>query len=449
MTAFYLVLAAFGAVAAAAAVGLARRNAQSFRHAARTLGLQTGPRAKTLDGEIDGCRVTARRVSLTDGADVGPELAVHPVPRLPADLAFGAEGLVQTVLRSVAGPDLDTGDKAFDDKVLIKGNPARVLATFDPATRRLVRRLVAEGVVLDGGELRITGNALRAEKVVDQIPAMVRAAKALVLPAEQIPNRLAERVERDPLSGVRQRALELLVSLYYEHPAAAQALEQALTDRTPAVRLYAMRHALPESEVAVEDALRLLVQDERLGTEERLEGLALYIEHFGHRRASRLLVALLGQPAMAGEAAIWLGRTGRVEALPALCAHLERARRFDQSAIIEAIGKLGDPRDPSAEAAILPLLDTRELQGAVVTALARVGTPKALPHLLPLTEGLLGGASKTGARQAIDAIRGRRGEGDGPGGLSVVETDPTDRLGRLSVAAETREGRRAERESES
>ncbi len=406
------------------------RDANAFRRAADVLGLATDHEALTLDGAIDGCRITARRTSV-DGQRV-TQIVAHPEERFPAGLAFGPEGLVQTVLRTVAGGDVRTGDRKFDDAVLVQGDPALVLAILDAANRRLVRRLVEQGAVLDGGELRLSG-AVRRRALPETIRTLARAARALRVTPAQIPDRLLTRVKRDPLPDVRQRAFELLLARFPDSPQTAAAIRSNLSDRDPRLRLQAARHGADE---AAEATLRALATDGAVERRLREETLDVYIDRLGSGRASPLLVELLDDPTLAADAAARLARTGRAEALPALCARVGQGEIGARAEMAIAIGKLGDPREPSHEAALLPLLDEAPLQVAAAEALARVGSPRALQALLPLTEGLLtGGDVKASARRAVDAIRSRRGEGEG-GGLSVVEGDPADRLGRLSVAAE-------------
>lgn len=428
-------LAILAAVAVVAIAGVLTvigvRDARTFRRAARTLGLSTGPRALALEGDVDGCRVVAHRSSAEGQSTT--ELVVHPARRLPAGLAFGPEGLVQSMLRTVAGGDVTTGDRAFDDAVLVQGDPALVLAVLDAANRRLVRRLVSEGALLDGGELRWRGLP-GSTGLTETIRALVRAAKALQIDPGAIPGRLRQRVKRDPLPDVRRRALELLLARFPEAPETAAALETALGDRDPSLRLRATRQTGPGEDARIEPVLRALAADARVEARVREEALDLYIDRLGSPRASPLLVELLDDAAMAPGAAARLARTGRSEALPALCARLGRGDAGARAGIAAAIGRLGDARNPALEAAVLPLLDEGPLRVAAAEALARIGSQRAIALLLPLTEGLLtGGDVKASAQRAIDAIRARRGDGEA-GGLSVVEG--SDRLGRLSVAGE-------------
>lgn len=404
------------------------RDARAIEHTADVLGLQTGHEALALDGTLDGCRVIARRTS-TDGQRV-MQIAVHPPTRFPAGLAFGPEGLVQTVLRTVAGGDVQTGDRRFDDAVLVAGDPALVVAILDAANRRLVRRLVEQGTVLDGGELRLSG-AVRRRDLPETIRSLVRATKALHVEPAAIPDRLLQRVKRDPLPGVRRRAFELLLARFPDAPQTAAAVRTTLSDRDPTLRLQATRHAEVE---AGEAPLRALASDPTIERRVREDALDLYIDRIGAAQASPLLVELLDDPTLAGEAASRLARTGRTEAVAALCARVGQGEVGPRAEMATAIGKLGKVPDPDCEAALLPLLDEGPLQVAVAEALVRVGSHRALSALLPLTEGLLtDSALKASARRAVEAIRARRGEGDG-GGLSVVDGDPADRRGRLAVA---------------
>lgn len=405
-----------------------RREARGWRRAADALGLSRGPEALSLDGQLDGCRVVARSGADSQG---NAEVIVRPEAPLPAGLAFGPEGWVQSVLKTVTGADVTTGDRRFDDAVMMIGDPPLVLAVLDPANRRLVRRLVAEGVVLDGGELRLRGRRVRGRGLAETIRALVRACRALSIDPAQIPDRLAERVRRDPLPDVRRRALDLLLARLPDAPQTTAALDAALRDRDPALRLSAARHldADRDPDGAAEAPLRALAADAAVDRRVREDALDLYIDRFGPRRASPLLVELLADDALGGGAASRLARTGRAEALPALRAHLSRGDVGARAECAVAVGKLGDARDPTLEVALLPLLDTPALRIPAADALARVGTGRAIEALLPLTEGLLtGGDVKAAAQRALNAIRARRGDGEGVGGLSVASGGEAGRL---------------------
>lgn len=398
----------------------------AWRLAAERLGLAAAARRLMLDGEVDGCRVQAR--AMVDEGRRVTEIVVRPFEPLPARLGFGPEGLFQAVVKTVAGADVVVGDPRFDAAVMVHGDPAEVVALLDASNRRLVARLVADGAVLDGGELRLSGFELvrDADRLEGAIRTLLRAARALRLDPADVPRRLAERVRRDPLPAVRARALDLLLTRFADAPETAAAIDAALGDRDAALRLTAIRHAGERGA----PALRALVADGAVESALRVEALELLVERLPPAESGPALVALLDDAELAAAAASRLVRLGRREAVPALCARLESGTAAARAACVAAIGRLGDPRDPALEAALLPLMDVGELRAAVAEALVRLGTPRALPALLPLTEGLLTpGDVKQAARRAVDAIRARRADGAGAGGeLSVVETDAAGRL---------------------
>lgn len=405
---------------------------RSWVDAASRLGLVMDGSALDISGIIDDCVV--KITSTFPSRSSHTEIVLRPEPPLPAGLALGPEGVFQTVVKTVTGRDVEIGDEAFDDKVVVQGDPAMLCAVLDPANRRLISKAVGEGLVVDGGEVRI-----RLWKTVTdaaELESLVRRALAvrrrLRVEPREVPKALVERVRRDPLPDVRQRAFDLLFERYPDRPETQAALGIALEDVDPALRLDAASRAGDDGF----DAFRRLVLGQRVPIDVRQEAFDRLVRRFPPARSAPIIVDALQGP-MQVAAARQLARSGRDTAIDPLLAALPEATDAVAAALFDALGQLARGVNPKIEAAMLDALarpDTATRPRARVAAcegLAVVGQTGALEHLLPLTEGLtLSSALKQAARRAVAAIRERRG--DGPvGALTVVESD---RAGELAIA---------------
>lgn len=383
-----------------------RRARRVWTAAAEALGLTLSGARLAMSGAVDGCRVEVER-----GEQRGlPGAVVRVRPDLlplPAGASFGREQAFSSVFRAVGAveSDVETGDARFDAAVAVGGDPAWVLAVATPTTRRLIEALVNAGGVLEAGELR---RPVAGDDVVGAVRSLLRVARALV--GVEVVTGLMARVAYDPHSGVRRRALELLLLRWPDDEATRRSLVGAAEARDPALRLMAGRHLPGEAGVAV---LRGLVGEaDRAGA----EALEVLLDRLSPAAVAPLLVEALDGP-HAARAAMLLGRLGRGEAAAALRSRVAAADDATASAIARALGALGDGE---AEAALVGLLDRADARVAAAEALAQVGTAASLAALLPLTEGFsLPSDLKRAAAAAVAAIRARRP--DGPvGGLAIV-----------------------------
>jgi hypothetical protein len=304
------------------------------------------------------------------------------------------------------GREIEIGDPAFDGEVYIQGPARLALAVLDaPARERLARLLRGEvaaepvGVraTLDSGVLEVhvrdRSTDEPSEKVYKALKGVLTSAHELVAP-DDIPTRLIQNLQREPLAGVRLSILSVLAREYALRPEARGALLAALRDRDSAVRLWTAKI---------------------LGEE-------------GHTT----LFELAGSPedpAAAG-AITALGErlpTGRLKVL------LERAladRRLETARA--CIQSLGQRDHTQAEELLLRALGHGDppMAVAAATALGRVGTVAAVAPLRAEASTLLPNPLRSAARQAIAEIQSRL-TGAAPGQLSLAAGE----AGALSLAA--------------
>lgn len=309
-----------------------------------------------LIGRVDGFRVTvtesvhhpeeqaqsqrATEVLVEGGIAGGLELV--PEPR----------GLTRALHRQ--HPDVLTGDRALDESVRITGPPDLVLAVLDHETRAEVTRALSEGVKLREGQLYLVvpGRLGTVASVVDRVRRLLSLARRLVPPPDLVPP-LVRTALGDPVSGARTRALELLAERHADRPDVREALNRALRDQNPAVRLVAAAALRDEGspillelaqraetplEVATRAATALGVDlpletaagllDRALAANEVELATAMVTAHgaIGDSRAGGRLTAVLGHSSveLCIAAADALELVGTVDAVPALRAAAER-----------------------------------------------------------------------------------------------------------------------------
>lgn len=190
---------------------------------------------------------------------------------------------------SVASPHHDfaearllTGDPVCDEAVLVRCDDPSVLGVFDADGRVEVADLVAQGVLIQGGVLRIDDWATRALAAQSLAPLIERAltlARTLGMPAERRIRRLIEVAETDLVPEVRTR-----FSALRNHPALREAFARQVAIRS-------------QADDGSFDTLRAQVLDPTLSLEVRAGTLGRLIEVFSLERLAptleRLAPALL------------------------------------------------------------------------------------------------------------------------------------------------------------
>ncbi|HEY3450724.1 MAG TPA: hypothetical protein VGK67_30485 [Myxococcales bacterium] len=230
-----------------------------------------------------------------------------------------------------------------------------------------------------------------------------------------IPEALASRATGREDVQVRLKCLEMLLERYPDDAQTARALEAGLSDADPLLRLRAARSTRDARGLAV---LEALVFGPEVPVEIRVEALGWLVPRNPPQSGSVLLErALEGPAAVQSSALIHALDAGRSDLLGAV-------RRVAAGEVVDAglalalarfLGKHGDGRD---EPALLKLLgvDSGEARFAVVGALRRFGTARAVEPLL----GLEGKVGEHAIRDAIRAIQARLGDADA-GRLSMVD----------------------------
>lgn len=106
------------------------------------------------------------------------------VPDLPAGLKLKSEGFISGISKVFGGQDIEVGDAAFDDRVLVKGTNAEAVRAFlTPPRRREIRRFLDthSGSVIDGDGISWSrrGRVRDSARLLETIEAMLGLARVL------------------------------------------------------------------------------------------------------------------------------------------------------------------------------------------------------------------------------------------------------------------------------
>ncbi|HYH44510.1 MAG TPA: HEAT repeat domain-containing protein [Thermoanaerobaculia bacterium] len=356
--------------------------------------------------------------------------------------------------------DIATGDAVFDEEVRAQGHGPLALAVLDAETRPRLADLLrgqvsspgqapveVSAVTFDAGvlEVRIDNRDLvaRAGKLSDQLAerlaGVLEVARRLMVP-DDIVERLAENMRREPQPAVRSRIVEVLGKLP-SHPAAQGALLAARGDRSDAVRLQA---AVALGEKGGETLLDLV----RKSTDDPVAARA--VAALGERLPPAEVQAALVRALDSG-----LGETAR-----ACLATLERGGWPDSESLLlralagddaetavaaaRALGRVGTAAAVAAlreEASIW----RPELRSAARQAIAEIqarltGAQAGQLSLAGSEAGALSLAPEPG-RLSLDNTPGRLSLDDTPGQLSLTEDGPQDLSTRRDPRSEKPAGR--------
>jgi len=302
-----------------------------------------------VEGELDGTRVVIDTYTSGGGKNKSTytrlrlrDLQVDP------SLSVGAEGLFSFIGKAVSGQDYEVGDRAFDDKVLVRGdNPPEVAATFDAVTRKAVYRAVTHKWQLEHGEwsVRRSGRVNDAAQLQRMLDQGMEAARATRRGEGTVTERLEAIVAHDPEPRVR-----------------ANALKERMTVRP-----------LPSDET-----LETFARDP--GWTGLVAARTLLVERRRPEAVQHLYEALEnGDPPGV--------RIGAAEILSKVDASLVDHARV--------------------EAVLLQAVEHEPYIDRAIAGLARIGTVAAVPALLEHADGFLPSARRTAAKKAVRTIQSR------------------------------------------
>lgn len=203
---------------------------------------------RTRDGRRAQGTIDGRKLRLfTETQQVGNTTviwtrAAASSQRIPPSLILRAEGAGAGLRRAFTGEDEQTGDDEFDDVARIDGHPADVAALMNCELRRLLRGRLSRGLLtLRTGRLVVSSEPGEANNpnLKGLARACIRLIPALELDPSERAARLARNATQEEWADVRLNCLRMLVEHHPEAPELLPALQAALADPEPAVRLLA------------------------------------------------------------------------------------------------------------------------------------------------------------------------------------------------------------------
>ncbi len=201
-----------------------------------------------IEGTIDGVEVlidrrppdggvarAGRGTRLRWSLGVGLGLRVRLRGAIPRSLGLAPEGLRSRVDRALGRGDVLVGDEDFDEAIRVSGDEVTALALLDLPTRELLRSLAQPvGPRLEDGDLLFdrsgVGVGRPARTLDDVLDALLELARRLRQDDDDLAVRLATRVAREPVAGVRRRCLELLLSRHGDRDEAVAAARALLDE---------------------------------------------------------------------------------------------------------------------------------------------------------------------------------------------------------------------------
>jgi hypothetical protein len=323
----------------------------------------------TLNGTVQGQDVFVDTFTTSSGKSQQTWTRIQSRDSVPAGVKIGREGVFSGLGKLFKGEDLQIGDTAFDDAILIRGPERMLRAQLDADNRnRLSTALMDHSLEVVDGVVRWQkmGTVTEPHRLSAAIDEVVDVARALDVRGLDVTQALLDNLRDDPAAGVRRQCLLQLME-DRDPEVVKQALRIAESDGSPQVRLVAKMQAIKNA------------------------------------------------PAV-GWAEVHMFASAKEPDHAVFAAQLVRKHTLHagHDAMVDLLGR-----------------DDADVRVAAAKALAVIGRREAVEHLLPLTKGLLADEQvKSATRFAVESIQGRLGR-SGAGGLAVVDDGPQQ--GRLSV----------------
>lgn len=203
-----------------------KRQGEAWALVAKNFGLKFTPQPpymELVDEEHNGPRIK--------GACDGFEIDVYrtfTVRGLEASLGLASReptGLLDLLSVPLRDPELDAGDPAFDEHVVVRSYlEVPTFAALDRSTREVIKHAMSFGMKVVNGELVCgIGSLSSANELIERIELALDLARRMSLLTPEIPGRLLSLARDDPAPRVRTRALASLIASYPDAPETAQA----------------------------------------------------------------------------------------------------------------------------------------------------------------------------------------------------------------------------------
>ena len=412
------------------------RNALSV--VATELGLSFEPgsflKKAKVQGETDGFPIVVDSYTVSTGksSQTFTRITIDGRDRIPGGLLIEKEGLGSTIKKAFIGEDIELGDPAFDNTIVLRGDRNDVRVRFDEHARATTIKAVSAGVRLKKGKVKLEKSGLVTDsaKLLEMVMQVIGLATALDTSDERPEARLLRMLQTDSEPEIRQRSLQMLLNQYNDTDEAQEAAERAILDDAPGVRLAAARTLGRFGPIAAVLTDRGQTAEMRQYAAEIIgTGLA------GREEVVGCLEEVLGYgpDVVVAEVLRAMSRIAHEPDAELLKPHCQGG---DVDSRVEVARMLGRLIGRFAEPILILMLDDDEMTVVVeaMASLSKVGSRIAVQPLLRHTKGVFAdSAVKDGANQAIKAIQSRQGN-IATGRLSLAETSE---LGNLSISVDS------------
>jgi hypothetical protein len=366
--------------------------------------------APVASGYIEGLKVTLRHQASTEENSFSDLLRVYIAHRIDAGgiLLVSRETEMTRMQKKFTGEDILTGDRAFDDTMLIGGSsPFRVSALMNEGLRKklldILRKSVMVNLTSSWFEVVFRHGSLGLEEIV----AFVRETVAVSLDmtsGTDFRARLIGNIRNDSVPGVRALCIRHLAAHFPADGEITGLLRGALQDGDLPVRMEAalnlgfeglefLGRLIDEGKYFVEDDTLRIVK--AFGDQRFRGGIPVLKKLFSQGAGETVLLAIL-------KAFAAIGDTGLSGFLLDYANH--------------------------------PDYDVRR---GVMDALGACGTVETVEPLLKILKSSLNPLFRSDVQKAVASIQSRLGGADA-GWLSVTEVSGTD--GALSLSGGAGEG---------
>lgn len=381
---------------------------------------QTGSARNTFlfQGEVEGVHLSIRFR--------GSTAVVSATGEIPDTLNIGE----RPQLASFQRLGVDSGDRAFDQTILVEGDTASAVAVLTHETRKQVLDFISGGGTVQAGrvEKTVRGGLRARNDLRHEIEGALRVAQGLSLQEEPWV-RLRTNSTTDPITEVRLRNLTTLVRGNPKSEITQKALISALRDADPQIRLFGARFAGSEA-----TSVLCNLTGTGYGITVRCEAIRLLGRLVAEPEARTRLLRLLSDPSL--EIAVAAIRALAGSQLEAVIEELIQESQSATGAVATAlVDALAEHQHPEIEDALLRFLVSgdSETMASAATVLGIQGSLKSVEPLMKLATGRgVDGEVAIAARDAINRIQARSG-GAERGGLAIVSADER---GGLALAAE-------------
>ena len=287
-------------------VGLLQRDASRMRRVCRRLaasfGIEIGRTPSLFDRTMDG-RIGAHRVRVTSPSINYLRLEISPARALPYALRIAS--------RSWGEVGRKSGDDELDLRFVATGPALFVAAVLSERTRALLRSVREGRVIVSGGSIVVDGfwgewPEVELERVLgEMLRIAIELAELLAIDGESCWEIVLSHLRQDGDPRVRLENLLLLLDSA-ELEVLERAVELALADRDPGIRLCAAERASKLDRISEGDALAAIAGWDRddivipalkhlaaVGTLGAIEGLRSRERAIGQSRLLRDTIAAI------------------------------------------------------------------------------------------------------------------------------------------------------------